>query len=342
MYIIKKIFIKNKIILGIDTSFDDTSCAILKGNKILSNIIYNQKIHNMFNGVKPNISYDLHLKKIYNIVKKSIYKSKININKIDAIAYTKGPGLIGSLMIGEHFSKSMALALNIPLISVNHIHGHIYSIFLYNKEYKYPMFPYLCLSISGGHTKLFIIKNFFKIKTIGKTLDENLGVLFDKFSILLGFKYTEGPNKIYKYSKYGKFNYKLPIPNVSNLNFSFSGLITFLKNKIVKNDINKYDLCRSFLETIFIILKNKIEKAIIKTNIKNIFITGGVSCNKFLKKKFIKISNKKKWNIYFNKNKKNTKDNGAMIALIGQIKYRYKLYNDYKTLSNSHLNINIL
>ncbi|MDH3004509.1 MAG: tRNA (adenosine(37)-N6)-threonylcarbamoyltransferase complex transferase subunit TsaD [Candidatus Shikimatogenerans sp. JK-2022] len=337
----KKIFNNNNIILGIDTSFNDTSCAILKGNKILSNIIYTQKLHNIFKGVKPNLSYDLHLKKIFYIVEKSIIKSKIKLNKINNICYTKGPGLIGSLMIGENFAKSLSLSLRIPLINVNHIHGHIYSIFLYNKKKNYPIFPYICLSISGGHTKILLIKNFFKIKEIGKSLDENLGIVFDKLSIFLGLNYNNGPEYIEKFSKLGKFKYKLPIPKVKNLNFSFSGLITYLKNLINKEKINKFDLCRSLLETIFIILKKKIDLSLNITKINNLVITGGVASNKFLQKKFIK-EYKNKINLYIQNNKKILKDNAAMIALIGQIKNYYKLYDDYKNYINPNLKINEL
>ncbi|MDH3005013.1 MAG: tRNA (adenosine(37)-N6)-threonylcarbamoyltransferase complex transferase subunit TsaD [Candidatus Shikimatogenerans sp. JK-2022] len=339
---IKKIFNNKILILGIETSFDDTACAILKGNKILSNIIYTQKIHNVFNGVKPNIAYDLHLKYIYLTVKKAINKSKVNIKNINAISYTKGPGLIGSLMIGENFAKSMSLSLNIPLIGVNHIHGHIFTNFIYNKKNKYPNFPFICLSISGGHTKILLVKDFLKIKEIGKSLDESLGNLFDKFSVLLGFEYYKGPKIIEKYSKYGKFRYKIPIPKVKKLNFSFSGLITYLKNFIKNNKIIKKDLCRSFLETIFIILKVKINKAIKLTNIKNIVITGGVSCNNFIKEKLKKESNKNKWNLYINYDKNIIRDNAAMIALVGQIKYHFKLYDDFKIGSSNRLKINKL
>ncbi|MDH3004558.1 MAG: tRNA (adenosine(37)-N6)-threonylcarbamoyltransferase complex transferase subunit TsaD [Candidatus Shikimatogenerans sp. JK-2022] len=337
---LQTIFKLNKIILAIDTSFNDTTCAILKGNKVLSNIIYTSNKYNVFKGVIPNIAYNLHITNIYDIVQRSLYKSKINIKKIDAISFTKGPGLIGSLMIGENFAKSLSLSLNIPLIGVNHIHGHLFSIYL-NKNQKFPNFPYLCLSISGGHTKLILINNIFTIKELGCTLDENLGILFDKFSILLGFKYLEGPKKIEIYSKFGRFKYKIPIPNVKGLNFSFSGLLTYLKNKIKNKKINKKDLCRSFLETIFIILNNKINKAIKQTGINKVVITGGVSSNNFLIYKFKKISKLNKWKYYRNNNKIYLKDNAAMIALIGQIKYFYKLYENYNTISNSKLSLDI-
>ncbi|WGH25275.1 MAG: tRNA (adenosine(37)-N6)-threonylcarbamoyltransferase complex transferase subunit TsaD [Candidatus Shikimatogenerans bostrichidophilus] len=334
----------NNIILGIETSFDDTSCAILKGNIICSNITYTQKLHNEFKGVKPNLAYNLHLVKIYEIVRESIDKSKIKIKDINAISYTKGPGLIGSLMVGENFSKSMALSLNIPLIGVNHIHGHIFSNFIYNREKIYPKFPYICFSLSGGHTKIFLIKNFLDIKEIGRTLDDSLGNLFDKLSIYLGFEYYNGPRKIEEQSKKGKFLYKFPIPKVKGLNFSFSGLITYLKRFIKKNKkrINKKDLCKSFIETIFIILKDKIYKAIKKTKIKNLVITGGVSYNEELNKKIKKISYKNKWKLYINKNKDVIKDNAAMIALVGNIKYYYKYYDNYNTISISNLKSNKL
>ncbi|WGH25553.1 MAG: tRNA (adenosine(37)-N6)-threonylcarbamoyltransferase complex transferase subunit TsaD [Candidatus Shikimatogenerans bostrichidophilus] len=234
----KNIFNKNKIILGIETSFDDTCCAIIKNNKILSNKIYTQKIHKKYNGVKPIKAYNLHLIKIYKIVKLTIEEARIKINDLDGIAYTKGPGLVGSLMIGENFAKSMALSLRKPLLSINHIHGHIYSIFIYKKRNKYPKFPYICLSMSGGHTCIYKIDFFFKNKLIGKTLDDNLGNLFDYFGKLLGFKYPYGVNKISKYSLKGKYKYKFPIPKINGFNFSFSGLKTYLKN-FIKNKKKK-------------------------------------------------------------------------------------------------------
>ncbi|WGH25093.1 MAG: tRNA (adenosine(37)-N6)-threonylcarbamoyltransferase complex transferase subunit TsaD [Candidatus Shikimatogenerans bostrichidophilus] len=338
------IFKKKQIILGIETSFDDTSCAIIKGNIVCYNNTYTQIRHNEFKGVKPNVANNLHLCKIYYIVKRTIKESKIEIKDINAISYTKGPGLIGSLMVGENFSKSMALSLDIPLIGVNHIHGHIFSSFIYNKRKRYPKFPYLCFSLSGGHTKIFLIKSFLNIKEIGRTLDDSLGNLFDKVSIYLGFEYYNGPSKIEKYSKKGKFLYKFPRPKVKGLNFSFSGLITYLKRFIKENKkkINIKDLCKSFIETIFIILKEKIYKAIKLTNITNLVITGGVSYNEELNKKIRKISYKNKWNLYINKNKDYIKDNAAMIALVGSIKYYYKYYDNYKTLSISKLKSNVL
>ncbi|WGH27213.1 MAG: tRNA (adenosine(37)-N6)-threonylcarbamoyltransferase complex transferase subunit TsaD [Candidatus Shikimatogenerans bostrichidophilus] len=345
---INKIFKKKKIILGIETSFDDTSSSILKGNKILSNIIYTQKKeHIKYKGIIPNIASNIHLKKIFNIVKLSIKKSNININNIDGIAFTRGPGLIGSLIIGENFAKSISLCINKPLFGINHIQAHILSFFIYNKEKIYPKFPYLCLSISGGHTKLVIVNNFFNIKIIGQTLDDSLGNLFDKLSIYLGLNYYNGSLLLEKYCYKGKNIFKFPIPNVKNLNFSFSGLKTYLFNFIKKNINNDnnfikkniYNISRSFHETIFKILIKKIKKAMKINNIINLAITGGVTNNKFIKKKFIKYSKKKKINFFYLKNKSIINDNAAMIALVGQIKYYYKLYDNYNIVSNTKFKI---
>ncbi|WGH26536.1 MAG: tRNA (adenosine(37)-N6)-threonylcarbamoyltransferase complex transferase subunit TsaD [Candidatus Shikimatogenerans bostrichidophilus] len=345
---INKIIKKKKIILGIETSFDNTSSAILKGNKVLSNIIYTQN-HKKYKGIVPNIASNLHLIKILNIVKKSIIIAKIKLKEINGIAFTRGPGLINSLIIGENFAKSLSLTLKKKIFGINHIQAHIFSHYLYNKKKKYPNFPFLCLSISGGHTKIFKVNNFFKIKILGETLDNTLGELFDKISIYLGLDYLKGPDIIEKYSKYGIYKYIFPIPKVNNLNFSFSGLNTFIFNFIKNNKKryikkNIYNICRSLHETIFIILKKKINKAIKKTKIKTITITGGVSCNKVLIKKFSKYFNKKKKKFFFIKNKNYLKDNGAMIALLGQIKNYYKLYDNLKIKSNPNLgleNINI-
>ncbi|WGH26186.1 MAG: tRNA (adenosine(37)-N6)-threonylcarbamoyltransferase complex transferase subunit TsaD [Candidatus Shikimatogenerans bostrichidophilus] len=235
---IKKIFKKKKIILGIETSFDDTSCSILKGNKILSNLIYSHKLHTKYNGVVPNLAYKEHLKNIFNIVKNSIKKSNVNIKNIDGIAFTKGPGLIGSLIIGENFAKSLSMCLKKPLFGINHIHAHIFSHFFYKKNKKYPKFPFLCFSISGGHTKIIKVKNFFNLKVIGDTLDDTLGNLFDKLSIFLGFNYPKGPLILENLCKKGINKYKFPYPKVKKLNFSFSGLKTYFYNFIKKKKKN--------------------------------------------------------------------------------------------------------
>ncbi|MDH3004820.1 MAG: tRNA (adenosine(37)-N6)-threonylcarbamoyltransferase complex transferase subunit TsaD, partial [Candidatus Shikimatogenerans sp. JK-2022] len=230
---------------------------------------------------------------------------------------------------------------NKPLINVNHIHGHIFSIFIYKNNLNYPKFPYICLSISGGHTKLLIIKNFLTIKEKGISLDENIGNLYNKISRLLNFKYLKGPKMIEKYSKIGKYKYKIPIPKVKKYNFSFSGIYTYLKKLIkIKKKKNIKHICRSFQETIFIIFKQKINKLIKKSKIKNIVITGGVSNNKFLKKKFIREY--KNYNIHFNLKNKINKDNAAMIALVGQIKYYYKLFDNYKNNKKNNKKINYL
>ncbi|WOX79327.1 tRNA (adenosine(37)-N6)-threonylcarbamoyltransferase complex transferase subunit TsaD [Candidatus Shikimatogenerans bostrichidophilus] len=342
---IKKIFNKKKIIIGIETSFDDTSASVIKGNKVLSNIIKVQKIHNKYNGVIPNIASNMHLKNIYKVVNKAIKNSKIKNKKlINGIAFTCGPGLINSLIIGENFAKSMALSLNIPLFGVNHIQAHILSIFLYKKNNKYPKFPYICLSISGGHTKLFIVKDFFKIKIKGKTLDDSLGDLIDKISNKLGFNYCNGAEKLNKYCKNGRKKYKFPIPKVKKYNFSFSGLKTYLfnfinnkKKEYIKKNIN--NISKSLHYTIYKILIEKIEKLIKKTKIRTLLICGGVSCNTYIRKKIKKYSKENKIKLFYLKNKKYIRDNGAMIALVGYLKDYYKIYDDFNIKSNSKLKI---
>ncbi|MDH3003772.1 MAG: tRNA (adenosine(37)-N6)-threonylcarbamoyltransferase complex transferase subunit TsaD [Candidatus Shikimatogenerans sp. JK-2022] len=344
----KNLFKNNKIIIGIDTSFDDTSCAIIKNNVILSNIIYNQiNEHKNFKGIVPDIASKSHLKCIYNIFKLAINKSNIKINNIDGIAFTKGPGLISSLIIGENFAKSISLILNIPLFSVNHIHAHILSFFLVykKKKKKYPKFPYICLSVSGGHTLLCIVNNFFNIKILGKTLDENLGNFFNKMSVFFGFNHYNGYKILEKYSFKGVFKYKFPIPKVKNFNFSFSGLKTYIENffkkkskKYIKKNLN--NIFRSLHETIYNILIIKFKDVINYTNIKNIAITGGVSNNKFLIKKLKYFFKKKNINFFYLKNKKIINDNGAMIALIGQLKYYFKKTDNFNIKSNSNLKLN--
>ncbi|XBT18199.1 MAG: tRNA (adenosine(37)-N6)-threonylcarbamoyltransferase complex transferase subunit TsaD [Candidatus Shikimatogenerans sp. Tser] len=307
------------IICGIDTSFDDTSISILNKNKVLSNI---RKTYNFkkYKGVIPNIVSKKHNFNIIKIFNKALNKAKINIFQLDLISVTYGPGLIGSLYIGIDFAKTLSVIFNKPLYKVNHLHAHIFTFLIKNSflKKKKNIYPFISLIISGGNTYLSVIYNFFNIKIYGKTLDNPLGEIYDKIANLLNFSYP-GAKKIDKYSFKGKKIFDIKIPFIKNFNFSFSGIFTKFKNLIFLKKYCIYDICLSFQEIIFKILFQKIYKLVKLTKIKNIFITGGVSCNKYLRKKFYICSKYYNLNFYFLD--KYIEDNGAMIANIGYIKY---------------------
>ena len=315
---------KNIYILAIETSCDETSVSILKNTKVLSNIISSQKIHSLFGGVVPELASREHEKLIIPVVEKALLDSKIPLQKISAIAYTRGPGLMGALLVGTSFAKSLSLSLDIPLVEVNHMQAHILSIFIDDNEKK-PEFPFLALTVSGGHTQLVLVKNYLEFVQIGTTLDDAAGEAFDKCGKLLGLDYPSGP-KIDFLSKSGNENkFDFNKPKIDGLNFSFSGLKTsfkyFLQNKqdsFVKNNLN--DLCASLQKVIVDILIEKILNARDKTKIKNIVVCGGVSANSYLRKQLLILENNKEINLFI-PNINYSTDNAAMIGVNGYFKF---------------------
>ena len=315
---------KNIYILAIETSCDETSVSILKNTKVLSNIISSQKIHSLFGGVVPELASREHEKLIIPVVEKALLDSKIPLQKISAIAYTRGPGLMGALLVGTSFAKSLSLSLDIPLVEVNHMQAHILSIFIDDNEKK-PEFPFLALTVSGGHTQLVLVKNYLEFVQIGTTLDDAAGEAFDKCGKLLGLDYPSGP-KIDFLSKSGNENkFDFNKPKIDGLNFSFSGLKTsfkyFLQNKqdsFVKNNLN--DLCASLQKVIVDILIEKILNARDKTKIKNIVVCGGVSANSYLRKQLLILENNKEINVFI-PNINYSTDNAAMIGVNGYFKF---------------------
>ena len=315
---------KNIYILAIETSCDETSVSILKNTKVLSNIISSQKIHSLFGGVVPELASREHEKLIIPVVEKALLDSKIPLQKISAIAYTRGPGLMGALLVGTSFAKSLSLSLDIPLVEVNHMQAHILSVFIDDNEKK-PEFPFLALTVSGGHTQLVLVKNYLDFVQIGTTLDDAAGEAFDKCGKLLGLDYPSGP-KIDFLSKSGNENkFDFNKPKIDGLNFSFSGLKTsfkyFLQNKqdsFVKNNLN--DLCASLQKVIVDILIEKILNARDKTKIKNIVVCGGVSANSYLRKQLLILENNKEINLFI-PNINYTTDNAAMIGVNGYFKF---------------------
>ena len=319
----------NLIVLGIESSCDETSAAILKGSKVLSNIIASQKIHEEYGGVVPELASRAHQQNIIPVVDVAIKSANIDKKDIDLIAYTKGPGLLGSLLVGTSFAKSLSFSLNIPLVSVNHMQAHILAHFIEHEEQEKPKFPFLCLTVSGGHTQIVRVENYNEMKIIGSTLDDAAGEAFDKSAKVLGLKYPGGP-LIDKYAKEGNINaFTFGKPKIDNLDFSFSGLKTSIMNKINtslqkdKNFIsnNLEDLCASIQESIVSILIDKINKASLQTGISNIAIAGGVSANSYLRKKLIELGKNNNYKIYIPKFEYCT-DNAAMIAIAGKYKFQ--------------------
>jgi len=330
--------IKKPIILGIESSCDDTSAAILQGQKILSNIVANQQIHSLYGGVVPELASRAHQQNIIPVVDAAIKKANINKEDISAIAFTKGPGLLGSLLVGSSFAKSFAMGMNIPLIAVNHMQGHILSHFINEGEHM-PEFPFLCLTVSGGHTQIVRIESARNMQVIGTTIDDAAGEAFDKSAKILGLPYPGGPH-IDKHAKNGNIHaFEFGKPKIKDLDFSFSGLKTSflykIQNNLQKNpkfiEENLEDLCASIQHSIVSILLNKLEKAIELTGIKQLAIAGGVSANSYLRSELEKLAEDKGYQLYIPKFEYCT-DNAAMIAITGYFKY---LDNDFADQSET-------
>jgi N6-L-threonylcarbamoyladenine synthase len=312
-------------ILGIETSCDETSVAILNDNKILSNIISSQQFHSKYGGVVPEIASREHLKSLPEITKSALSKAKIEINEIDVIACTSEPGLVGALLIGLNFSKSMAFSLNKPFVPVNHIQAHLYSSFLNHKK---PKFPFISLIVSGGHTLLILVKDYFSHTILGTTQDDAAGEAFDKAAKMMDLGYPGGPI-IDKLSAKGNTKYhKFPVSVIKSnyFDFSFSGIKTsvlYHLKKInfeeIKNEKLISDICASFQEAIVNTLFEKTLKAAKRYDIKNIAISGGVSANSVLKDKFRSLE-QRDFRIFIPDPLLST-DNAAMIAFVGYLKY---------------------
>jgi len=317
-------------ILGIESSCDDTSAAIIRDGFLLSNIIANQNVHKAYGGVVPELASRAHQQNIIPVVDQAIKESGIKKDEISAVAFTRGPGLLGSLLVGTSFSKSFALALNIPIIEVNHLQAHILVHFI--KQHKIdnslPDFPFLCLLVSGGHTQIVLVKDFLDMEIIGQTIDDAGGEAFDKCAKVMGLPYPGGP-LIDKNAQLGNPNaFTFSKPKIKDYDYSFSGLKTsflyFIRDHIkedhdfVKKNMN--DLCASIQSTIVDILMDKLILASKKTGIKNIAIAGGVSANSGLRNAILDAAKKYDWNTFIPAFKFTT-DNAAMIAITGYYKF---------------------
>jgi len=313
------------VILGIESSCDETSASICVNGEIKSNIIATQAIHAKYGGVVPELASRAHQQNIIPTVDQAIQQAKITKNDVDAVAFTRGPGLLGSLLVGTSFAKSFALARNIPLIDINHMQAHILAHFIDDPK---PQFPFLCLTVSGGHTQIVLVKDYFDMELIGQTLDDAAGEAFDKTAKILNLPYPGGP-LIDKYAQLGNPDaFKLPEPQIADLNFSFSGLKTailyLVQGEIKKNpnflEENMHDICASVQQRIVFILLNKLKKAAKQTGVKDIAIAGGVSANSGLRNSLLAMGEKYKWNVFIPKFEYCT-DNAAMIAIAGYHKF---------------------
>tara|TARA_B100000780_G_scaffold219043_1_gene158149 strand:- start:1010 stop:2023 length:1014 start_codon:yes stop_codon:yes gene_type:complete len=326
-------------ILGIESSCDDTSASVLCDGKVLSNLIANQEIHKTFGGVVPELASRAHQQNIIPVVNQAIINANIDKNQLNAIAYTRGPGLLGSLLVGSSFAKSLSMGLNIPLIEVNHMQAHLLAHFIEDCGNEKPTFPFIGVTISGGHTQIVLVKNYFDMEIIGETLDDAIGETFDKCGKMLDLPYPAGPY-IDKHSKNGDSNkYKFTKPRVGGLNYSFSGLKTGFMRYIQKEKNNNDDfilteldnLCASLQYTIVEILFEKIILAIKQTGINRVVFGGGVSCNSGIIEKFKQNENIENYESYFPKFEYTT-DNAAMIAMVGYLKYNN---NDFSSIEKS-------
>ncbi len=293
-------------ILGIESSCDDTSAAVSLNTQILSNVIATQKIHELYGGIVPELASRAHLKNIIPVVSEAIKQAGITLNDLDAIAFTKGPGLLGSLLVGTSFAKALSLSLNKPLIDVHHMKAHIMAHFIDNERNRKPSFPFLCLTVSGGHTQIVKVSSFQKMEVIGSTIDDAAGEAFDKCGKIMGLVYPGGPliDKLAQNGDPKRFQFAKP--KVDGLNFSFSGLKTsflyFIQGETRKNanfiQENLNDLCASLQQTILDILFIKLELAVQQEGITEIAIAGGVSANQGLRDRLQDYEKMKGWNIY--------------------------------------------
>lgn len=317
-------------ILAIESSCDETSAAVLTNGKIESNVVTTQLIHEQYGGVVPELASRAHQQHILPVVEKALLDAKVTKKDLDAIAFTRGPGLLGALLVGTSFAKAMALGLNIPLIEINHMQAHVLAHFIDEPK---PSFPFLCLTVSGGHTQIVRVNSYLDMEIIGETMDDAIGEAFDKTAKLLDLPYPGGP-LIDKYAKEGNpLAFEFPVVEMKGLNYSFSGIKTsflyFLQKKVKENpnfvSENLADICASIQYTLVRIVLQKLKRAAKETSIREIAIAGGVSANSGLRTTLQEMGNKLGWNVYIPRFEYCT-DNAAMIAMAAYYKF---LENDF-------------
>ncbi len=334
------------LILGIESSCDDTSAAVLEGNIVRSNIIANQSVHKDFGGVVPELASRAHQQNIIPVVETALKTAKVKKYDIHALAFTRGPGLLGSLLVGVSFAKAFTQALNIPLIEVDHMQAHILAHFIRKESESKPMpsFPFLCLTVSGGHTQIVQVNSFSDMNVIGQTIDDAAGEAFDKAAKIMGLPYPGGP-VIDKLASNGRADaFRFSKPNIPGFDYSFSGLKTsflyFLRDRLKSDphfiESNKADLAASIQAVIIEILTDKLIRASKQTGISEIAIAGGVSANSGLRKKMLELQQSNSWNVYLPDFHYST-DNAAMIAVAGYYKFLRKEFSSLSAVPYSRI-----
>ncbi|MGM9783694.1 MAG: tRNA (adenosine(37)-N6)-threonylcarbamoyltransferase complex transferase subunit TsaD [Candidatus Cryptobacteroides sp.] len=318
------------IILGIESSCDDTSAAVIKDRVLLSNVIASQDVHRAYGGVVPELASRAHEQNIVPVVSEALARAAVSASELTAIAFTRGPGLLGSLLVGTSFAKALGLALDIPIVSVNHLQGHVLANFVRQEgvQVREPSFPYLCLLVSGGNSQIVKVNSPLDFEILGQTIDDAVGEAFDKCSKMMGLGYPGGPI-IDRLAKQGDpMRFSFAKPHIPGLDYSFSGvktsLLYFVRDEMAKDpdfmEKNKEDICASFQKTLIDILMDKLVKAAKQTGIKEITIGGGVSANSGLRTRISEEGAKRGWNVYLPEFKFTT-DNAAMIAIAGYFHY---------------------
>ncbi|MEM9649430.1 MAG: tRNA (adenosine(37)-N6)-threonylcarbamoyltransferase complex transferase subunit TsaD [Bacteroidota bacterium] len=337
---------EKKYILAIESSCDDTSAAVLCNTKVLSNVVATQEIHRQYGGVVPELASRAHQQNIVPVVHQALVKANIDKKQLSAIAFTRGPGLMGSLLVGTSFAKSLALGLDIPLIEVNHMEAHILAHFIEDEDTGEPEFPFLAMTISGGHTQIVKVNSYFDMEVLGETLDDAVGEAFDKSAKIMGLPYPGGP-LVDKYAREGNpAAYPFPKPKVEGLNFSFSGLKTsilyFLQRETRQNpdfvQENIRDICASVQHTILEILMGKLELAVKQTGIKQVAIGGGVAANSGIRARLKDAERTKGWKTYIPKFAYCT-DNAAMIGIVGYLKFLEGKFTDQSVAAKARYGI---
>ena len=331
-------------LLAIESSCDDTAAAVLHNDKVLSNVVARQSIHEEYGGVVPELASRAHQQNIVPVIDVALKKANVDKSQLKAIAFTQGPGLMGSLLVGTSFAKSLSLALNVPLIAVNHMHAHILAHFIDEEGFDKPEFPFLALTISGGHTQIVKVNSFFDMEIIGETTDDAVGEAFDKSAKILGLPYPGGPliDQLAKEGNPKRFTFTKP--KVEGLNFSFSGLKTqilyFVQKNVKENpnfiEENKADVCASIQNIIIEILMEKLKLAVAETGINQIAIGGGVSANSGIRTTLKNAESKYGWKTFIPKFEYTT-DNAAMIGIVGYYNYLENRFNDASIVSKARI-----
>lgn len=337
---------KDTFILAIESSCDDTACAVLKNSVVLSNVVARQSIHEEYGGVVPELASRAHQQNIVPVVDVALKKAGIDAKNLSAVAFTQGPGLMGSLLVGASFAKSMAMALGIPLIGINHMHAHILAHFIDEEGFSKPNFPFLALTISGGHTQIVKVTSFFDFEIIGETTDDAVGEAFDKSAKILGLPYPGGP-LIDKYAQDGNpKRFTFTKPKVEGLNFSFSGLKTqilyFIQKNLKENpnfiQENRNDICASIQHIIIEILMDKIKLAVQETGINQVAIGGGVSANSGIRKAMQEAEKKWGWKTFIPKFEYTT-DNAAMIGIVAYHRFLEQKFDTITITSKARMEL---